>query len=385
MVIRREDREVRMLTFDPRGAGRLSRRRLLAGSLTATMVVALPSFASACSPSRAPAAATPAAEQAAPTAASLATVRVGTLGTIGDAGWWLAQDGGYLRDQGLDFVNTAFTNAPDQISPLANGQLDVGGGAISAGLFNAIARGIPLKAVADKASDRPGHGTVGLLVRQDLWDSGKIVSPADVKGLRIGIASKGVAVETSLNNFLQTGGISVQDLDVVALSFPDQVTALAQGGIDLALTPEPSLTTAAARGFAHIWLRSDAMLAGHITAALMYSPKFAAEQTSLAQRLMVAYLHGVRDYNDAFFKNVAGARSKAIEAFIKYTPLKDPAVYEQIVYTGLDPDGKIPLDSLEKDQEYFVGSAQQQQRINLGDVLDMSFAEDAVRRLGPYG
>ena len=49
------------------------------------------------------------------------------------------------------------------------------------------------------------------------------------------------------------------------------------------------------------------------------------------------------------------------------------------------PYGKIPLDSLEKDQEYFVGSAQQQQRINLGDVLDMSFAEDAVRRLGPYG
>jgi NitT/TauT family transport system substrate-binding protein len=207
----------------------------------------------------------------------------------------------------------------------------------------------------------------------------------DLKGMRIGIASKGVAVETSLNSFLKTGGISVQDLDVVALSFPDQVTALAQGGIDLALTPEPSLTTAVARGFAHIWLRSDAMLAGHITAVVMYSPKFATEQTSLAQRLMVAYLHGVRDYNDAFFKNAPDARSKAIEAFIKYTPLKDHAVYEQIVYTGLDPDGKIPLDSLEKDQEYFVGSAQQQQRINLGDVVDVSFAEDAVRRLGPYG
>jgi len=72
----------------------------------------------------------------------------------------------------------------------------------------------------------------------------------------------------------------------VVLSGP--ATALAQGGVDPALTPEPSLTTAASRGFAHIWLRSDAMLAGHITAVLMYSPKFAAERTSLAQRLMVA-------------------------------------------------------------------------------------------------
>jgi NitT/TauT family transport system substrate-binding protein len=361
----------------------ITRRRLLTSSFTTVMAAALgPTLAACTAPATAP---TPAAVSAAPTVASLATVRVGTLGTIGDAGWWLALEGGYFRDQGINFESTAFTNAPDQIAPLANGQLDVGGGAISAGLFNAIGRGIPLKAVADKASDRPGHGTVGLLVRQDLWDGGTITGPADLKGRKIGIASKGVAVETSLNAFLQRGGISVEDLEVVTLSFPDQVTALAQKGIDLALTPEPSLTTAASSGVAHIWLRSDAMLSGHITAVVMYSPKFVAEQASIAQRLMLVYLHGVRDYNDAFFKDDAGARSRAIEAFLKYTPLKDRAVYDKIVYTGLDPDGKIPLDSLEKDQEYFVGSGQQQQRINLGDVLDMSYAQDASRTLGSYG
>jgi NitT/TauT family transport system substrate-binding protein len=241
-----------------------------------------------------------------------------------------------------------------------------------------------LKAVADKASDQPGHGTVGLLVRRGLWDSGAITRPASLKGMKIGIASRGVAVETSLNAFLQQDGLSVADLDVVTLSFTDQVTALANSGIDLAITPEPSLTTAEASGAAHIWLRSDAMLTGHVTAVVMYGAKFVAEQPDVAKRLLVAYLRAVRDYNDAFFKNDPAAREFAVSALIKYTPLKERGLYDRIVFTGLDPDGRVPLSSVEMDQAYFLDSGQQQQRLDLTKVLDMSYADEAVRILGPY-
>jgi hypothetical protein len=38
------------------------------------------------------------------------------------------------------------------VAPLGSGELDVGGGTVSAGLYNAVARGINLKVVADQAS-----------------------------------------------------------------------------------------------------------------------------------------------------------------------------------------------------------------------------------------
>src|ERR687885_649031 len=66
----------------------------------------------------------------------------------------------------------------DTVAPLAAGQLDVGGGAPSAGLGNALARGLNLKIVADKGSTPPGFGYAGVVIRKDLWDSG-VRSPAD--------------------------------------------------------------------------------------------------------------------------------------------------------------------------------------------------------------
>ena len=60
-------------------------------------------------------------------------------------------------------------------------------------------------------------------------------------------------------------------------------------------------------------------------------------------------------------------------------------MYDKIGYGGLDPNGRLPLSSLEEDQEYFIGAGQQQQRFDLGQALDLSYVEQAARTLGPHG
>src|SRR5689334_18659512 len=145
----------------------------------------------------------------------LVTVKAGTLATVGDAGWWIAIDQGYFRGQGIELDYETFDSAAAMVAPLANGQIDVGGGAISAGLFNAIARGVEIKAVADKSSSPPGHGTIGLVVRRDLWDGGRVQSPSDLRGMKLGLAGSGVAPETELAAFLEPAGLTLTDLDVV--------------------------------------------------------------------------------------------------------------------------------------------------------------------------
>src|SRR2546429_8706473 len=74
--------------------------------------------------------------------AQLVTIKAGTLSTVGDAGWWIAIDQGYFKEQGIQLEYETFDSAAAMVAPLASGPLDVGGGGISGGLFNAIAGGV---------------------------------------------------------------------------------------------------------------------------------------------------------------------------------------------------------------------------------------------------
>src|SRR5204863_310486 len=70
---------------------------------------------------------------------------------------------------------------------------------------------------------------------------------------------------------------------------------------------------------------------------------------------MVAYLKGVRFYNDAIRDgHFAGPRAaELIELLVKETRYKDPALYQKIVPNGCDPDGRADRPSLEKDLAFY--------------------------------
>src|SRR5581483_12439123 len=79
------------------------------------------------------------------------TLKVGTQHVATDGPMYIAQEKGYFKDQGL---NVQFTdvNGEEAISSVATGQLDISVGAIYAGLFNAIGRGLEIRLVATKGS-----------------------------------------------------------------------------------------------------------------------------------------------------------------------------------------------------------------------------------------
>src|SRR5205823_488377 len=117
--------------------------------------------------------------------------------------------------------------------------------------------------------------------------------------------------------------------------------------------------------------------------ALLFGPQFAA--SDLALPFMVGYLEGVRVYNDAFKKKDPVARNKAFDAVVKYGAVKDRSVYEkQAWFVGTDPDGKLKLPSLQEQQEYFLSTGAQTSRLDFTQVVDTSYAEKAVAKLGPY-
>ena len=69
-------------------------------------------------------------------------IKIGISRTISDAGYYVADAKGFFRDEGIDVSITGFNSAAQMIAPLGTGELDVGGGTVSAGFYNAVGRGI---------------------------------------------------------------------------------------------------------------------------------------------------------------------------------------------------------------------------------------------------
>jgi NitT/TauT family transport system substrate-binding protein len=71
--------------------------------------------------------------------------------------------------------------------PLASKELDVAGGAVSASLYNAIDRGVNLKAVAGRSRTSAGIPYITVFIRRDHIDSGRFKTLADLKGMKFAL------------------------------------------------------------------------------------------------------------------------------------------------------------------------------------------------------
>src|SRR6478752_4819706 len=96
------------------------------------------------------------------------TVKLGMIGSVGDAPIYYALDKGYFAEADIKLELEPMGSLAKQIAPLSTGELDAGCGAISAGLYNAVNRAIPMKVVADKGRNAPGYGYNSIIVRKDL-------------------------------------------------------------------------------------------------------------------------------------------------------------------------------------------------------------------------
>ena len=97
------------------------------------------------------------------TAQPLTPVTVGMTGTTTDVGLYVAHKKGFFSDEKLDVKLTIFDSAARMITLFASGALDVGGGGPSAGLYNAVARGVDiLVATPGRLLDHVGTNAANL-------------------------------------------------------------------------------------------------------------------------------------------------------------------------------------------------------------------------------
>jgi NitT/TauT family transport system substrate-binding protein len=313
-------------------------------------------------------------------------LRVGVSGASSDVAFYIADKKQYFKDEGLSVTFTAFDSAAKMVAPLGAGQLDIGGGSPSVGLYNAVARGIDIKIVADKGSTPPGYGFQPLLVRKDLVESGRYKTLKDLKGMKIAGSAPGSASTSTMNEILKSAGLKPADVDRVFMAFPQHVVALQNKAVDAALTTEPSASRAVQSGAAVRVVGDDVIYPNHQLAVVLYAGHFIKSNPDAARRFMRAYLRAARDYNDALKDGkIAGpAADEVIAILTEYTHIKDPQVYRTITPQGTNPDGRLNVESLKTDLAFFKEEGLVKGPVTVEQALDTRFVEAALKELGPY-
>ena len=313
-------------------------------------------------------------------------VNVGIANSGTDVGLFVADKKGYFKREGLDVNFIAFDSGARMIAPFASGDLDVGGGGPSAGLYNAVARGIDIRIVADKGSTPPGRPINFLLVRKDHVESGRFKTLADLKGMKVAGSAPGGAATTTLDKLLEKANLRIADVERIYLGFPQQAVALLNKAVDAALPTEPSASEAVKNGSAVRIIGDDEIYPGHQLTTIFYTGQFITKKPEAANKFMRAYISALRDYNDAIENGrLVGAKGEEMIAILtEYSAIKDPQIYRSIAAANIDPDGKVDAPSLKGDIAIFAKEGLIEGKVDMDKVIDTSFAEAVVKELGPY-
>jgi NitT/TauT family transport system substrate-binding protein len=214
--------------------------------------------------------------------------------------------------------------------------------------------------------------------------AGTIKGPADLKGHKIALTPPGMGTASGflLSKYLAQGGLTVNDVDVVPLTFQDQVAALTNRSVDVAFMAEPFATQVVKQNIGKILTGTDTMLPGYQVTGLLYTDKFMNTSHAAAQGFMIAFLKGVRAYMGAF-GGTGTDRDKVIGVMTKRTDIKDAQLWNEMIPTGSSPDGAVDLQSIAEAQAYFKSLGLVQNTPDPATLVDTSFAQAAVKQLGP--
>jgi len=313
----------------------------------------------------------------------LQDVTIGITPAMSTAGLFVAYEKGYFEEQGINLQMKHIPRAGAQMIPfLATGQLMVGCGNLNAGLYNAFAGGIPLKVVADKGTVTPDHGYLALIVRKAHVDSGRYKDLKDLKGMTVAVTARGVSQEIVYEKFLKKAGLGLDDVRFVNLSWADMNIALSNGAIDATIQVEPLVARAVEKGIAVRVLGDDTVYPNQQSAVIMYSSMFIEKHPELARAFMVAYVKGMRDYNDAFEKNKG--KEDVIKILMKHTKVKDRETYDKVATVGLHPDAMLNVSTMKDDAKWLFSKGYVKQQPNVDDIADLSYVEHARKVLGDY-
>ena len=223
-------------------------------------------------------------------------------------------------------------------------------------------------------------------MRTELVKSGRFRTLSDLKRLRFAEPGKGSANLPIVYRFLRKAGLKYDDVEHIFLPFPDQVAGMRNGTIDASTMIEPFASIIVKDGAGTRIAPDYTAYPNHQISALMYSEQFVQKRTEVAKRFFVGYLRGLRYYHDALRdgKFAGPTADDVISILQSEIKLPDPTIWRAVTPSAVQTNGRVDAASLQFDYDVFKELGLIQTPVSVANSIDMSFADNANRQLGPY-
>jgi NitT/TauT family transport system substrate-binding protein len=282
-------------------------------------------------------------------------LRLGLLHTLSPAPFYIAQERGYFRDEGIELTFRFFEAAQPIAAAAVSGDIDVGTTALTGGFFNLAAKGT-LKVIGGGLHEEKGYQGSAILVSNQAFDGG-LTSLDKLSGHTFAITQYGSSFHYMVGRIAETERFDLKSVTLRPVQqVSNMVAAVASNQVDATIAVASMAKPLADRGQAHIIAWAGDVVPYQLT-AVFTTPAMIAGKADLLRHFAAAYQRGVADYREAFLRLDANGHPVVDAKTDAVIPL-----LTKYVFTG-DPDARRKI--LEGVGYYDAGGA-----LDVKDVLD---------------
>jgi NitT/TauT family transport system substrate-binding protein len=307
------------------------------------------------------------------------TIKMGVVRSLANAALLLAEDNGYFKEAGvkveLDYLQSSATG----MASLAQGQLNIIAGGVSAGYFNALAKDLPVIITIDRVTMPIRHN---LMLRTDLKD--QVKSLKDLKGKVVASNAPGSIATYEIGKLMQTVGMSVADVEVKNIPFGQYAAALQNKAVDAVLAIPPFRYALEENNLAVPFAETDDIVKPQpMTIAVhLVNTEWAKPRQELLRKFYVAVTRGIRDYCNAY--HGGAGRQKLIDLLVSTKTETRPELLNKFPWPARNLTGKLNSESLLDVQDWYLKNKFVTAKSPLEKLVDYSYADYAQQKLGSF-
>lgn len=281
----------------------------------------------------------------------------------------IAETEGFYKAQGLNASVRLVESSKISMAATEAGDFDVVIGSLSAGSFNMIYKG-DLVILADGSRVIPS-----LIIRKDLWGTGKIKELADLKNVAIRTPREGSSSYYALSRILRGINLTIDDVQPKYLGESEALAALEAKQIDAAILNEPHATSAVERDLGVRFNLSEIEkffpINGQQHMVIYTLRKNMEEKPELLRKFLRAYVNAAIFYNEAR-AGQQPQRNDVVDTISKYTG-EDRTIIEKTIWPYVAPDGRPNESYIQEMHDYFVQKGHVDSPVNLSRIIHLEF------------